>query len=99
METQQQSAQTSTGKELFISMVISAWETYNSRVDKLLNSLTDEQFMAETAPRRNSGIYLIGHLTAVSDGMLPLLGLGERLYPQLTEVFLTNPDKSGLEKP
>jgi ribosomal protein L16 Arg81 hydroxylase len=36
---------------------------------------------------------------AVSDAMLPLLGFGERLYPALDEVFLTKPDKSGLEMP
>jgi hypothetical protein len=31
--------------------------------------------------------------------MLPLLGFGERSYPQLDPVFLSSPDKSGLEMP
>lgn len=99
METQTQTNEPGIGKELFIKMVLGAWETQNSRVDKLLNTLSNEKLMSETAPMRNSGVYLIGHLTAVSDGMLPILGLGEKLYPQLTDVFLINPDKSGLEKP
>lgn len=99
METQSQTSGTSVSQDLFIKMVISAWETQNTRVDKLLDTLTDEQLTAETAPGRNSGHYLIGHLTAVTDGMLPLLGVGEKLYPQLATIFLTNPDKSGLEIP
>lgn len=80
-------------------MVISAWDNYNGRVDKLLNQLTEQELLAETAPGRNSGIYLIGHLIAVSDGLFPILGWGEKLFPQLEEVFLKKPDKSGLEKP
>jgi hypothetical protein len=88
-----------TERELFVKMVLDAWETQNSRVDKLLEELSDEQLGAENAPGKNTGVYLIGHLTAVSDGLLPILGLGNRLYPQLEEVFLKNPEKSGLEKP
>ena len=87
------------GKDLFVKMVIDAWETQNSRVDKLLEELSDEQLATETASGKNSGVYLIGHLTAVSDGLLPILGMRRRLYPELEEVFLKQPEKSGLEKP
>src|SRR5215204_7307840 len=86
-------------KDLCVKMVIDAWETQNSRVDKLLEELSDEQLATETASGKNSGVYLIGHLTAVSDGLLPILGISQRLYPQLEEVFLKQPEKSGLEKP
>ncbi|MEO6000782.1 MAG: DinB family protein [Chitinophagaceae bacterium] len=99
MDTQTQTTDKSVGKELFIKMVFTNWEIQNTRVDKLLDTLTDEQLITETAPGRNSGIYIIGHLIAVNDGMLPLLGFGEKLYPELANIFLTNPDKSGLEKP
>lgn len=88
-----------TAKTVFIKMALSAWDTYNERVNKLINSLSDEQLIAETAPGRNSGIYLFGHLIAVSDGLFPILGFGERLYPQLATIFLESPDKSGLEMP
>jgi hypothetical protein len=84
---------------IFIKMAISAWDTYNARVNKLVTSLTDEQWMTETAPGRNSGIYLFGHLIAVSDGLFPILGFGERLYPELDKIFLESPDKSGLTMP
>ncbi len=90
---------TTTMPELFTRMVLSAWDAQNSSLDKLVNSLTDEQLAKEIAPGRNTGIYLLGHLIAVSDGMLPLLGFGEKLYPQLESVFIRNPDKAGLEKP
>ena len=86
-------------KELFIKMAVSAWDTQCVRVSKLFDELSDEQLAGETAPGRNTGIYLLGHLLAVTDGMLPLLGFGEKLYPQLEKIFLTSPDKSGLETP
>ena len=85
---------TETTKELFVKMTISAWESENTRVTKLLDSLSDDQLMAETAPGRNRGVYLIGHLAAVSDGLFTLFGWGERLYPQLEVPFVKNPDGS-----
>jgi hypothetical protein len=88
-----------TQQELFIKMVTDEWQKQNSRVDKLLESLSDEKLAAETAPGRNSGVYLLGHLTAVNDGLFPLLSFGEKLYPELENIFLKNPDKSGLPKP
>jgi hypothetical protein len=36
---------------------------------------------------------------AISDAMLPLLGFGEKLFPDLENVFITSPDKSGLKMP
>lgn len=86
-------------KELFVKMAIDAWETQNSRVDKLLETLSHKQLESETAKGKNSGAYLLGHLTAVNDGLLTILGLDNRIYPQLEEVFLKNPENSGLEKP
>jgi hypothetical protein len=86
-------------KELFIKMVISYWQVVNNRTNDLFNKLNDEELSAETAPSRNSGVYLLGHLAAVHDAMFPILGFGEQQYPDLYEVFVKNPEKSGLEKP
>jgi hypothetical protein len=86
-------------KTLFIKMIIDAWNTQNARVTKLIESITDEQLLAETAPGRNSGFYLLGHLTSVNDALLPLLGWGDRLYPELDTHFVKNADKSGLPTP
>ena len=85
--------------EILIRMVLSAWDTQNNKLYQLLESLTDEKLSKETAPGKNTGVYLLGHLAAISDGMLPILGFGESLYPELEKVFVDNPDKSELEKP
>ena len=99
MQTQTAIKETIPTKTIFIKMVISAWETQNARVKKLLDPLTDEQLLAETAPGRNSGVYLVGHLIAISDRLFPILGFGERLYPELDNAFIDSPDKSGIEVP
>jgi hypothetical protein len=43
--------------------------------------------------------YLWGHLTAIHDAMLPLLGLRERLHPEFDVAFVSNPDKSRADIP
>jgi hypothetical protein len=98
METVQATTQ-ATEKEIFIKMVVSYWQVVNNRVTDLFNQLSDEELSMETAPGRNSGVYLLGHLAAVHDAMLPILGFGDALYPDLYKVFVESPDKSGLEKP
>ena len=59
-------------QQLIIKMALDAWHVYINRTDKLFNELTDEQLVNEVAPGRNTGIYLLGHLAAVHDAMLPL---------------------------
>lgn len=86
-------------QQLFAKMALTAWEQSVSRTDVLFNQLSDEQLAKEVAPGRNTGTYLLGHLIAVSDGMVALFGIGERAYPELEEVFLRKPDKSGLPHP
>ncbi|HVS93450.1 MAG TPA: DinB family protein [Mucilaginibacter sp.] len=86
-------------KQVFIKMVLSNWQTQNSRLDALFDKLSDEELAQETAPGRNTGVYLLGHMAAVHDAVFTILGFRQRLYPELDEVFLHNPDKSGLPKP
>src|SRR4051812_35945688 len=99
MSTATKGNEISVEKELFIKMVLNAWDIQNSRVTKLMEVLSDEQLLTETAPGRNRGIYLIGHLIVVSDRLLPLLGSYDRLYPQFDAIFLTNPDRFIAEIP
>ncbi len=86
-------------QQLYTKIALSAWDTYINRADKLFASLSDEQLQVTTAPGRNSGVYLLGHLTAVHDALIPLLGLGEMLYPHLQDPFLKNPEQSDFAKP
>ncbi len=80
--------------QLFTKMVLDTWNSKLKDADTLFDKLTDEQLQNEVAPGRNRGIYLLGHLTAVNDKMIPLLNLGEQLFPKLDEIYLNNPDKS-----
>jgi hypothetical protein len=85
--------------QLFVKMALIAWEGQVKRAGTLFNTLTDEQLLLEVTPGGNRGIYLLGHLTASNDALLTLLGLGERLHPELDNAFLSNPDKSGIIMP
>src|SRR5262249_44612829 len=89
------STTSATGTELFIKMVLAAWDTHLSRVNKLMDSLTDEEMMEPVAPGRNTGLYLLGHLTAVHDGIIPLFGLGEKLHPELEGPYIKEADQPG----
>ncbi|MEP6583941.1 MAG: DinB family protein [Ginsengibacter sp.] len=86
-------------QELTIKIILDAWNNQVSRADKFFDIFSDEQLQQEMAPGRNTGLYMLGHLTAVHDALFPLLDLGEKMYPALEEVFLKNPDKSGIDKP
>ena len=71
---------------------LNAWTQQIARVDSLLASSSDADLEREVAPGRNRLYYLVGHLAAVHDRMLPLLGVGDRSHPQLDAPFLENPD-------
>ncbi len=77
-----------------VALGLKAWKTQIDRADKLFGALSSEEVLREIAPGRNRLLYLWGHLTAVHDAMLPLLGLGERLHPELDLAFVSRPDKS-----
>jgi hypothetical protein len=75
-----------------VKMVLDAWHSKIKEADSIFDSLTDEQLQNEVAPGRNTGIYLLGHLTATHDLMLPILNFGQQIYPQLTAAYHDNPD-------
>src|ERR1700743_1785641 len=79
-------------QDLFVLTGLHSWEQAIKRASTFFDSYTDEDLGKEIVPGKNRIIYLLGHLTAVHDRMFPLLGLGERLYPQLDEPYVTNPD-------
>ena len=84
-----------TPEEIIIASVVHSWKQNVERADKVFSGLTDHQLQTEVAPGRNRLVYLWGHLTAVHDAMLPLLGLGDRLHPELAGAFLTAADEAG----
>jgi len=88
-----------TNEELLVAVALSAWKTNLERADKLFTNLSAGELLKEVAPGKNRLIYLWGHLTAVHDRMLPLLGFGERLCPEFDPVFISNPDRATAELP
>ena len=78
----------------YAALGLKVWKAQIERANKLFGSLSSEEAQREIAPGRNRLLYLWGHLTAIHDAMLPLLGIGERLHPEFDVSFVSNPDKS-----
>lgn len=90
---------TNTEFDLVVKMTITAWDAQNNSLNKLLSELAEVQWQIEIAPGKNRGIYLLGHLIAVHDNMLTVLGFSEKLYPELYTVFVKNPDDKSKDLP
>ena len=83
-----------TTENSLIDAALRGWKSNVERVDNLFGTLSPEQLEQQVAPGKNRLIYLWGHLTAVNDGLLPLLSIGERLHPKLDAMFISKPDRS-----
>src|SRR5258707_1021116 len=83
-----------TTENSLIDSALRGWKSNVERADKLFGLLSPRELEQEVAPGRNRLIYLWGHLAAVNDALLPLLGIGERLHPEFDGMFISNPDKS-----
>jgi hypothetical protein len=82
-----------TNEEILGITVLNSWKLVINRFGKTLSELSDEQLQQQVAPGRNRVFYLLGQLTAVHDRMFPLLGLGDRLHPELDDAYITNSDR------
>jgi len=78
---------------LLTGAAVNLWNLIIERAAKSFDAFTDDQLQLEVVPGKNRVFYLLGHLTAGHDRLLPLLRLGERRYPQL-DVFLEKPDRA-----
>ena len=83
----------------YVALGLKAWKAQIDRADKLFGGLSSEGVLREVAPGKNRLLYLWGHLTAIHDAMLPLLGLSERLHPEFDVAFISNPDRSRADVP
>jgi hypothetical protein len=73
--------------------VLRTWQAIVDRTSKTIASISDDDLQTEIAPGRNRLYYLLGHLAATQDRLFPLLRLGDRVYPQLDEQFISNADR------
>src|SRR5579884_2836994 len=86
-------------KQLMVKMVLDLWNQRLKATDEKFNSMTDEQLQTEVAPGKNRAIYLLGHLTAVHDHMLPLLNFEKQNYPEQDEPFIKKANNEVKENP
>jgi len=86
-------------EQIFVITALKAWDQWLGRATKLFDSLSDEQMLQEIAPGKNRPVYLLGHLIAVNDAMIPQLRLGEAGYAGLWDTFVTKPDRAVAELP
>ena len=84
-----------TAESQLVDAALRNWKTTVDRSDAFFRALSDAQLEQQVAPGRNRLAYLWGHLAAVHDRMVPLLGIGERRHPELDEAYITNPDRPG----
>ena len=80
--------------KLLVNTVIASWKQIVNRLDERFAHLDDEQLQKQIAPNKNRLFYLLGHLTAVHDRVLPLLGIGDRQHLELDDTYLSNPDRT-----
>ena len=90
---------TQSSEEVFVTTALKSWDQWVGRTSKLFDSLSDEAMLTPIAPGKNRPIYLLGHLIAVNDSMVPQLRLGEPNFEALKEPFLVKPDSAESEFP
>jgi DinB superfamily len=81
-----------TTADVLTTTVLESWKLVVQHANDALLNLTDEQLQLQVAPGRNRIYYLLGHLAAVHDRALPMLGNRDRLYPELDVNFIQAPD-------
>src|SRR5689334_19435740 len=63
------------------------WNTYNTRMQKVFESISDENFNKPITPNGNSPSWILGHLTEADDALLELFGIGSRKFPELKTIY------------
>lgn len=80
--------------DLLAGTAVASWKQNLDRLDQIFAAVSDDDLQTEVAPGKNRLFYLLGHLVAVHDRMLPLLRLGARRHPELDEPFLNKADRT-----
>jgi DinB family protein len=86
-------------EETFAATALKSWEIWIGRTSQIFASLSDEEMFKEIAPGKNRPVYILGHLIAVNDSLIPQLRLGEANYGHLRKPFVESPDRAVAELP
>jgi DinB superfamily len=82
-----------------IQQAVNSWKAQSQAVTTFFSKYEDAAYQGQVAPGRNRAVYLLGHLASASDDIFPLFGAGQRLYPELHQLFSANPDRTFTEMP
>lgn len=63
------------------------WDTYNRRMQKVLDTISDEDFHKPIVNGGNSPSWLLGHLADTDDALLELFGIRKRMFPDLARIY------------
>ena len=63
------------------------WDTYNRNMQKVFDSIREEDFDRPIVPGGNSPSWLLGHLADADDALLELFGMGKRMFPELAKIY------------
>lgn len=63
------------------------WDALNKRMLKTIDSISEENFNNPIVEGGNSPSWIMGHLVEADDALLELLGIGKRLFPDLTKIY------------
>src|SRR3989449_11080476 len=77
-----------------IDSALRNWRFTGGPAGKLRGNWSQAQPLQEVAPGKSRVLYLWGHLTAFNDALIPLLGFGARIHPELDLMFVSNPDRT-----
>lgn len=74
--------------ELITKMVLNLWKAGNEKVDKIFNSISDEQYNTSITQGSNTAAWILCHIAFVNDSLFTVLGLGKPIYPRLAEIAM-----------
>jgi DinB superfamily len=70
-----------------IEICVLQWDTYNKRMQKVLDEITDGKFAKPLFPGGNSPSWILGHLADTDDKLAEVMGIGTRLFPDLSTIY------------
>lgn len=70
-----------------IEICLLQWTAYNSRMQKVFDALTDENYNKPITLGGNSPSWLMGHLADTDDRLLEMFGIRQRMFPDLEKIY------------
>jgi hypothetical protein len=70
-----------------IEICLLQWTTYNTRMQKMLDTISDQNFNTPITANGNTPSWLFGHLVDTDDKLLELFGIRNRMFPELEKIY------------